>query len=330
MIALYGFSRDLGPFKGKDEAGIVAQLKDWGVDAVFTGTREVKLNGALRQGGIKIYVEKAIFFDAKFYDARPDGRPVADDGKRVKPEEWYKPLCPGQDWLRRIRLHEIKELADSGEVDGIWLDFIRYPCHWEGTEPNLYQSCFCQECLIKFQGDAEIKMPSNLSDAGRVADWILSEYPGMWEDFKCRVITSFVARVREVIGEARPEMELGLFSIPWQENDFNRAMKRIVAQDLKALAEYVDVFSPMLYHQMCDKEPAWIGEVTGEVARITGKGVLPVIQAMSTSEELSRDEFREAMETALGGESDGVIIFNLKGLVDEKRIGDFVEIASGQ
>jgi len=329
MISLFGFAREYSPLKN-NAYGSAHALKEWGVDSVFCGTQDKEMLQALREAGIKIFVEKAIFSDASLFAARPDSRPVDENGKRVEPEDWYKPLCPGQDWLRRLKLHELKQTAESGEVDGIWLDFMRYPCHWEGAEPTIYQSCFCQECLLKFQKHSEVKLPGNLSDPRTIADWILSEYPGMWQDFRCEMITSFVGRVRQLIEDIRPEMTLGLFSVPWMEQEHNRAMQRIIAQDLKALAEHVDVFSPMTYHQMCDKTVSWIGEVTEEVAKLTGKPVVPIIQSMSTADELSRDEFHEALETALAGASDGLIIFNMKGLLDEKRLADFIGVVAGQ
>ena len=74
-----------------------------------------------------------------------------DKGKKIDKVEWYAGVCPNQSWLREQKLNAIKELISKYDIDGIWLDFIRYPCHWEVINPKLEQTCFCPICQSLFQ-----------------------------------------------------------------------------------------------------------------------------------------------------------------------------------
>ena len=51
-----------------------------------------------------------------------------------------------------------------------------------------------------------------------------------------------------MIDSTRPGILLGTYHNPWSDQDFNRARIEKLAIDLKAQAEYIDVFSPMPYH----------------------------------------------------------------------------------
>ena len=112
---------------------------------------------------------------------------------------------------------------------------------------------------------------------------------------------------------------IGLFGVPWREDDFDGAIRKIIGQDYEKLAKYVDIFSPMVYHVMCGKESSWIGEITSWVYQHTNRPVLPIIQSMDFPVVLSSQEFGRAVNIALTAKgSAGIIIFNIKGLNDEK------------
>jgi hypothetical protein len=75
----------------------------------------------------------------------------------------------------------------------------------------------------------------------------------------------------------------------------------------------------MVYHRMCGRDTKWISDVTRYLVRITRKPVVPIIQACSLPDKLTDAEFKQAMEAALSVPSAGVIIFNLKYLIEEKK-----------
>ena len=87
-------------------------------------------------------------------------------------------------------------------------------------------------------------------------------------------ITSFVRQAAEVVRtQARRPCQLGLFSVPWRTENFEGALRRIMGQELGALAADVDIFSPMVYHRMCGQPVSWIRAVSEEAHALTGKPV---------------------------------------------------------
>ena len=73
----------------------------------------------------------------------------------------------------------------------------------------------------------------------------------------------------------------------------------MIGQDYRALGQYVDVFSPMVYHRMCGYPPEWIAGVTDEVHALGGKPVWPIVQSVDDPEPLPADEYGAALDAAL-------------------------------
>jgi hypothetical protein len=112
-----------------------------------------------------------------------------------------------------------------------------------------------------------------------------------------------------------------MFSVPWTETDWDGALRRIMGQDLEALAKYIDVFSPMVYHKMCGQPVPWIANITEHAHGLTDKPIWPIIQTMSKPEAMSDQEFGAAIDQARQADgSQGVILFTWKGLLEENRI----------
>ena len=100
--------------------------------------------------------------------------------------------------------------------------------------------------------------------------------------------------------------------MPWRENDFGGANKKIAAQDLTGIAPVTDFISPMCYSQMLDRDAGWISDVVKDMdIRARGK-VLPSIQVYPYYIERSftPDDFRQALKEALKPPSRGVVFFS--------------------
>ena len=87
-----------------------------------------------------------------------------------------------------------------------------------------------------------------LRDVPTIARILLERHETEWTAWRCEQITSWVAEARAVLKRIRPDGILGLFGVPWRLADHNGAIRKIVGQDYRALSQYVDVFSPMVYH----------------------------------------------------------------------------------
>ena len=306
--ALYGFSKEL--FDGKNPVQIVQVLRQWGINAVFVSKKDFGLIKVLHGSGIKVYYELACFSGEEYWERFPDSRPVDANGEPIPKVAWYAGVCPNHSKVRQEKLDELKTVLSAYDFDGVWLDFIRYPCHWEEKDPAFWQTCFCKRCHTLFQ--KHVGIPLSPRD-------ILIHYRRQWVDWRCKRISDFVRDVRSIVDKEQPGTVLGLFGVPWTHDDYDNAIEGIIGQKYEDLANYVDIFSPMLYHRMCGRDVSWIHEYVTYLERTTTRAIVPIIQASDERVNITADEFRNTVHHALRAPSNGIIILELRTLLEEKR-----------
>lgn len=312
---VFGLPVDNAIFKGKNYGEIAGYLKSLNINTVIGVPLDEKLIDALHGQHIKVYAEVGIFSGEEYWIKNPDSRPINSRGEPIAKQEWYCGLCPTQEWLRKEKLDTIRGIVKNFNVDGIWLDFIRYPCHWEVISPVLEETCFCNTCIEKFKADTGISLPPDLKTVKDKAAFILKSHSQQWYTWRCEQITSFVKEVKKVLAEKNPKLELGLFAVPWMEGEFNNAIITIIAQDIKRLSSYVDVFSPMAYHKMCGKDINWITDISKYMQDKTAKKAVPILQATDVSKEV----LAEAITKALSSNKAGLVVFDMNTIINDKK-----------
>jgi hypothetical protein len=323
--SLYGFVPELEPFAGKTPTEQVTLLQSWGNTAIFGGYQNPAFVEAAHAAGMKVYAEFGCFVHKEWWEEIPASRPVTDEGKLLEPEGWYYGVNPATPAVRQRQLEALEKLLTEHAIDGIWLDFVRWPCHWEGPQPYLPRTSFDTHTLTCFSRDTGIEIPAGdaipTGDVIPVAQKLLHQFRAEWVAWRCDQITSWVARARVILQRARPDAVLGLFGVPWRLSDHDGAILNVIGQDYRALGQYVDVFSPMVYHAMCGYPVEWIGEVTEEIHALGGKPVWPIIQSVDEPRPLSAEEYAAALDVALHNPAaDGVLVFTLKGALDEAKL----------
>jgi hypothetical protein len=308
---IFGLSLNSDQLKGKSHVEVVQLLKDLGINAVCAVTEDRELIRQLHKAGIKVFAEMSMFCGKRHWETHPESRPINANGEPItEPLPGYAGVCPNQEWLRKEILENVAQKFLQFEYDGLWLDYIRYPGLWERKKPVLEETCFCDVCLEKFAKAYKILYPSNLHTTKDKAQWILANHRQQWIDFKCKTITEFVGQIRSTIKKFNHEAILGIFNVPWTREDFDGAVIDILAQDIKALSKYVDVFSPMVYHKMCGMPLEWIGNYTNYVWESTGKAVLPIVQVCDEPEKMSPAEIYQTVIEGLSAfGSSGAMIF---------------------
>ena len=330
-----------------------------GVDAVFTPADGETIR-FFKARGFRVFLTANAFGGTaawrEFPDARPvladrrrlgeppgpatvsPGAPVATDQAALADEFGHGGVCPTHEGWRAARLREIGDWLtrfsgrDDG-IDGIWLDFIRYPGLWEnrGTAPRLSaipDACYCPRCLAKFSRDTGITLPVAPDNARDSSAWLRQNRPYEWMAWKKDQITSFVRDVRTLIGNrgtvplfspgknrGAVPLFLGAFVVPWTKGEKDGAASFLLGQDAFALSEIVDVISPMVYHRMVGKDAAWVGDMTEYYAEQARCAVWPIIQA----EETAAAEFSEAVRYAELGGADGLLVYAHRGMDEGKR-----------
>jgi len=308
-------------------------LNDLGVDGVWVSHSLIsdELIRRCREEGAKVYAEMGIMSGASpaDYRAHPEVQPIGTNGRPLPEVPGYTAFaCPLARWWRERRLAQTERLLGEHELDGLWLDFIRYPGRWERSQPTLDQGCFCDESLTQFEEFADLTIPGHAT-AQRAA-WILDEALDPWAAWKCSVVAEFVGQIKALMQEVKPQVVLGMFSVPWGPEDFDNAIQRVIGQDFARLAQHIDVFSPMLYHTMCGRPVEWIAEHTRYLAQVTTKPVIPIVQAIDEPTLMPRGEFRRALWQGLAEPSAGMMMFRLEDVVgDEEKFAALQEIYRG-
>lgn len=321
LCGLYGYTPDLSFLQGLDVPQRADCLAALGTNVVFGGYDDPALAAALRERGVRVMAEFGCFVGQEWWQRYPDSRPLLADGMPLPPDDWYYGVNPAHPGVRDTLLARLRELMARQPLDGLWLDFIRWPCHWESPAPPLPQTSFDAATVAAFGRDHGLPP---FSGGARAAQALLGEHREAWWAWRCRQITGFAAEAAAIVRAAQPDCLVGAFTVPWRRSDHDGALTRVVGQDLDALAEHVDVFSPMVYHRMVGQDPAWIAGVCEDV-RATGKAVWPIIQSVDDPQGLTPDEYRAALEVALSA-GDGALVYSLQGLEDEARREATVEL----
>jgi len=318
--ALYGYRGELEPFAGREPQEQVDLLRSWGCNAIFGGYDDPAFVSAAHDAGMPVYAEFGCFVGEHWWNDVPASRPSLADGSPLEADEWYAGVNPSHPEVRSRLLQELERLVSRAPIDGVWLDFIRWPCHWEAPDPPRPATSFDAGTLGRFAAATGIEIPLEPATA---SDLLLGAEKAAWTDWRCQQITDWVCEAAQLVRRVCPEALVGLFSIPWRQDDFDGALEGVVGQDLAALGEHVDVFSPMVYHLMCGQEPAWIAEVVRDAQRTSGKRVWPIIQSVDKPTDLSPEAYGKALDAAMGcDESDGLIVFTLEGMLTPAKVAE--------
>jgi len=278
----------------------ISQLKALGMNQVALGWEACQEGGTqqLRDQGIQVYAEISLFVGEALWEKYPDSRPVGRDGRPMEPVNWYYGVCPNHPGVLAEKLGQVESILDGAPIDGLWLDFIRYPCHWEAVRGTpIAEYCFCPHCLAKFQAEVGGKPQGEA-----------------WTAWKCAQIAGLVGQIRARVHRSGRPLPLGLFAVPWSTADYGGAIRSVIGQDFAILAEHVDVFGVMAYHKLIDRPVGWIGDITRDVSRLSEKATLPLVQSMDEPDRISGAEFESALNAAVRTPSEGVMVFHYEDL----------------
>ncbi len=174
---------------------------------------------------------------------------------------WFSSGCPNNPLLREERLEKLKEIATKYDIHGISLDGIRFASPGSGI--NAFMTCFCRNCKYKaeelgynywrMKKDVErlhksLQNPSfieylkkTVNDFSMLIDFLL-DYEGVleWLSFRAECIAEYVKETRNLLKSIDPKLELGAYL-------FTPTLSKLVGQDYRRLAWYLDVFQPMIY-----------------------------------------------------------------------------------
>ncbi len=285
-------------------------LKRMGINTVFIKP-SYKASRFFKNKGYKVFISFPVFFNRKMLKAFNELHAIDSNGKCLPKILWYRGINPSVKWYRKLQLKKLRYIVKGFKANGIVLDFIRYPLHWEHKSKVFIDSSFDKITLKQFEKYLNKKIPFDLNKTRKVSSWIYKNHRKKWVEFKCRVIYSFVKKVKLMIKKHNTKMRLGVFMIPWKNSDYLGAVKNIAAQDISLLKKTVDFISPMVYHKLLGNNVNWLSNTIKYFADNTGGRTLPILQAF----KIKPAEILKSMRIAntLPG-SLGFILFGYKHL----------------
>ncbi len=204
-----------------------------------------------------------------------------------QPVDW---LCPSHPENRRLEVESMVEVARRYPVDGLHMDYIRYP---DG------QCCYCDGCRRRFEAD------SGRPVGNWPADCATGARKDEYNDWRVRQITLLVADIHREVKRVRPGLKLS--AAVWGGYPDCR---RWVAQDWPAWirAGYLDFVCPMDYTDDRGQFADWVRQQM----KLSG-GRIPVypgIGATASNSGLSADGVAGQIDAARGLGAGGFSIFN--------------------
>ena len=171
--------------------------------------------------------------------------------------DYYKFLCPNKEGTYDFLADLYGSVASVEEVDGIHLDYIRFPDVilaeglWDkyglvmDREFPEYDYCYCDECTSDFKEKTGIDI-KEVEDASQIQEW---------KQFRYDLITNMVNRLSKVVHAKGKVLNAAVFPGP-------SIAKKLVRQEWNKWD--LDAVYPMNYNDFYLKGPEWVGEITKE------------------------------------------------------------------
>jgi uncharacterized lipoprotein YddW (UPF0748 family) len=220
--------------------------------------------------------------------------------------DYYRFLCPSHPEAREFLKATVLELCSYDKLDGVHLDYIRYPdvILPEALQPRYglkqdheypeFDYCYCSLCRRLFEEQTGID-PLTIDDpAGNEA----------WRQFRYDRVTHLVNDTLVPVAHANGKLITAAVFPHWE----------MVRQQWPAWN--LDAVLPMLYHPLYKKGVDWVKEQTENGVRSL-KGRIPLYSGLLVA-PLSQDELAHAIEAAIAGGAKGVVLFHGLAMTEEK------------
>ena len=225
------------------------------VSNVVLGEAAASDVAAARQAGLRPWVAVAAF------PVQPEEEHLLCRTLSGEPVAWFGSGCPSSPVLRQRLLERVRQLAEW-DIEGIFLDGIRFASPFEGIET--YFTCSCRRCqaaaadlgfsLVAVNASLHRLLPrlrdlsaeefDHLAGTSTAADGLALAVRfspvTQWLTWRAAAITSVVAQVRAVLKAHAPEKQLAAYLFP-------PSLAPLVGQDYRGLARHLDLISPMIY-----------------------------------------------------------------------------------
>ena len=269
-----------------------AELRTWvrtsssrGIEALVTKLAVIDgdLAAIAADAGIRMVGSFTCYSDHDPASRVPGGtRPVGPDGVPLSAMEWYRGLVPGDPAFDDRLADELSRQISDAPTDLVFLDFARWPGHWElesrnGGSPR--RASFDRGTLTRFRTYlAERGLDGDgidPSDAAASAQVIAGRLADPWTAFRATTITDIVTRLATILREAGTAT--GMFLVPVD----HERRRRDYGQDVDELAAAVDGFAVMTYQAMTGLDAESSIHLAEETSLRARRPVIAMLQTTS-------------------------------------------------
>jgi len=248
----------------------------------------------------------------KIYTEHPEWYIVNGNNQSIleKPAyaQWYRFLCPSRPEPLEFIMARIQELTQYTELDGIHLDYIRYPeviiaetlqkkyNIKQDKEYPEYDYCYCEVCRKSFKERSGLD-PLSLRDPSEVAEW---------KQYRYDTISNFVnGKIYPLVSKSNKILSAAVFP---PDNCLNVRQQWYTWK--------IDAFLPMLYNTFYNKDVDWIKEQTVKGIKLLNKSA-PLYSGLFIP-ELDQENLTRAIEGSITGGANGIVLFAAKSMNKEK------------
>ncbi|MBN2486435.1 MAG: hypothetical protein JXB34_10720 [Bacteroidales bacterium] len=171
---------------------------------------------------------------------------------------YYNFVCPNREQVLDYLLNMYGRVADIPEVDGIHLDYIRFPDVilarglWEkyglvmDREYPQFDYCYCEKCVAGFKAKTgidilQVENPSEVEE---------------WKQYRYDLVTNVVNSLADMVHSKNKKINAAVFPGP------HSVAKKIVRQEWDKWN--LDAFFPMNYNDFYLEDTKWIGQMCNE------------------------------------------------------------------
>jgi len=226
----------------------------------------------------------------------------------IKPEYSIYWVCPSAELYREYLKKLMIEVIEKYDVDGIHLDYVRYP---ETLEGRYY--CYCKRCLKRFKEEYGYIFPTN--------DVIHVRY---YVTILCENVSSSVKEFAKLAKEHGKKISAYVFT------DYTTAIEACY-QDWPYFSRYLDLLLPTLY----EVSPEWMKVLVKRAKSVASKGckITPVIYtntvirravkgARRWSLKRNAEYILESMRSVKEAGADGIVFYHYSALFGKSVAGN--------
>ncbi len=282
-------------------------IREAGIRAVLFSGVDPKVFELAKQQGLETHAwtwtlcrgDKTLLTD------HPDWYGVSrkGDSTATKPPyvNYYHFLCPVREEVQEHLVNLFSNLANTPHLDGVHLDYVRYPdvilpvALWkkyglvQHEELPEFDFCYCSVCRAAFKQQAGV-------DPLEIPDPPAHE---AWRQFRYDAVTKLVHRVAEVVRQKGRKITAAVFPTP-------AIARKLVRQDWARWN--LDAVLPMVYASFYNEKVPWIESAVKEgVAALPPER--PLYAGLYLPDLQTREDFDLAVQGALAGGAKGVSLF---------------------